>query len=335
MAQSRAIADKTRIQIERKKAVPPEPSPAAELEAFDPSQIDVLLPPLLARHAPITDDDREAFALLLTDTQAEALGTRTQAADIRALAMVWAPKIDTAIREQPAAVQGYPSERFVYMLECVQALHGAIRTDEEKRSKVGSVRTVGDAVRAQAKLGRDALYRPLRTYAGQRQAERAALATAYGTVDTDDNLLLSLTSLAKLGQEWLTRPEKTSIVLAKAAGLNSAVVAATLGEAKKLKAAMSDKTMHGAVRSVDSVTVNRLEGRLTYELLEARRIFKDANERTGLVANLVPSKAVRNVFIRKTAAGGEEDAQPDPTTPADGPADGAAKPDAGKKPPKG
>lgn len=175
--------------VKKKKVVPTNPTKPAkaphvvELDEFDPSQVDTVLSMLFARHEPITDDEREAFGLLVSDAQADELGSRTQASDIRALAVRWAPVIDAGVRDHGAAVEGFSSARFVHLLERTQALHLAIRDDEDKRNKVGSVRTAVDSVRAQAKTARDTLYRALRTYAGQRAAEREALAAAYGTAD--------------------------------------------------------------------------------------------------------------------------------------------------------
>ena len=325
MAQPRAVKKKKAVPTKPTKPTKPAKAPhVVELDEFDPSQVDTVLSMLFARHEPITDDEREAFGLLVSDAQADELGSRTQASDIRALAVRWAPVMDAGVRDHGAAVEGFSSARFVHLLERTQALHLAIRDDEDKRNKVGSVRTAVDLVRAQAKTARDTLYRALRTYAGQRAAEREALAAAYGTADPDQSLLSSLAALGKLGQAWIDRPEKTSRILATTAGLTPGVVAATLDAAKKLRSALGDKTMHGPVRVSDSATVNRIEGRLSSELQEARRIFNEANRRTGLVPKLVPSEAVRHVFERRAGAPAEPDA------PA-----GAESPVVAVAPPKG
>lgn len=309
MSKSRTTS--TNKKTERSKEPRGKP---ADLDAFDASQIDVVLPQLLSRHAPITDVHRAAFAGLISDAQADALGARSQAVDIRAQAMRWAPILDAGVRAHPQVLEGYTSERFVHLLERTMALHQAIRADEQKRNKVGAVKTAADEARTIALSNRDALYRSLRAYAGQRQAERSALSAAYGTSKSNEETLTSLTALAKLGAEWIDRADPVGKILAKTAHLTPELLAAALDAAKKLKEAMSGATMEGGARAQDSATVNRLEGRVCYELLEARRIFNNANARTGAVAKLVPNPSVRHLFVRKAgAAGSSEEPADDPT----------------------
>lgn len=299
---------KSRTTPKKKSQKTPQGKPwhVAELDAFDASQIDVLLPQLAARHAPITDAHRAAYASLISDAQADLLGARTQAVDIRAQAMRWAPILDAGVRTHADVLQGYTSARFVHLLERISALHQAIRADQEKRSKVGEVKAAADAARTAATTARDACSRALRSFAGQRTAEREALAAALGTSKTDETLLVSVTALAKLGQEWLELADESSKILAATAHLTPALVAATVDAARKLKEAMSGATIEGGARAKDSATVNRHEGRLTFELLEARRIWNDASVRTGLVPKLTPTASVRHIFVRKTGPGGVE-----------------------------
>lgn len=108
---------KSRTTQKKKSQKTPQGKPGhvAELDAFDALQIDVLLPQLSPlRAAPITDAHRAAYGSLISDVQADALGGRTQAIDIRTQAMRWAPIIDTAIRTHADVLQGYTSERFVH-----------------------------------------------------------------------------------------------------------------------------------------------------------------------------------------------------------------------------
>jgi len=294
---------------------------AAELEVLDSSQADALLARLLAQHPSITPGHRTAFASLLTDAQADDFGKRTRGADVRAEALRWAVQIDSSLRAYPGALSGYGAARFVYFLECARGLHDALGADDKKRQKLDLARGAADSVRGSAAATRSKIASVLRTFAGRRVGERNDLAAALGTSDTPDKIGLSLTALAKLGNTWLDRTDADSKILAETAGLTAGTITAAVNAAKSLQTAAAGASMEGRARPTDTPPVNRAEGRLLFEMIEARRIFNEANAQTGVVPKLSPGASVRHVFVRKTSAAGvEEDIADDEPPAGDAPA---------------
>lgn len=291
---------------------------AKEAAPLDPSRAEAVITKLLAQHPPITQAQREAYSSLMAPAQADELGKRTRAADVRDDAVRWAIRMDHTLRTYPGALRRYSAARFVHYLERTRALHEAIRAEEHRRKKVDTARDAAQSERDAALAARKELESALRTFAGRRQKERDAVKAALGLTDTPENIGKSIAGLVALGKEWLSRPDQTSKILAAEAGLTAEIVEAAAQAAEVLRAASAGAMVEGRARGNDTPPVNRAEGYLLFEMLEARRIWSEANERTGLVEKLTPSPSIRHVFGRTPRdADDAADAPEPPAAPAE------------------
>ncbi len=271
---------------------------AGDMPPLEASRAEAVLTKLLAQHPPITNAQRAAYSALVEPAQADELGRRTRAADVRDDAVRWSIQMDETLRAYPGALRRYSPARFVHYLECVRGLHETIRTEANKRAKVDTARGAAEIERGAALDARKELESALRTFAGRRSAERDDLKSALGLTDTAENLGKSITALAALGQRWLSRDDETSKLLAAEAGLTLDVIQSATQAAAVLQAASADAMVEGRARANDTPPVNRAEGRVLFEMFEARRIWNEANERVGLVEKLTPSASIRHVFGR-------------------------------------
>jgi hypothetical protein len=303
------------------KNKPSKKAPAAEeaqAAVLDASHVDAALKKFLAQHPAISDAQRAAYSALIDPEQADELGKRTRAADVRDEAIRWAAQMDGALRMYPGAFRRYSPARFVHFLECTRTLHKVIRAEDEKRSKVKVARGTAESERQAALDARKDVISALRTYAGQRPKERQELKQATGVTDSLENLAKSIAALVALGQRWLGRQDETSKILATEANLTADVLQAATDAAAGLGTATADALAEGHARSKDTPPINRAEGRVLLEMLEARRIWNEAHERSGLVQKLNPGPAIRHVFGRSPSAddGTEVEEEPSAAPPA-------------------
>src|SRR5579859_1849076 len=88
-------------------------------EATDAGETSALVESLRADTAPLADVERAAFESRISDADAEAIGTRTQSADVERNAAAWAKIIKPWIH---LAIVRYGIARFRYFLELIAAL---------------------------------------------------------------------------------------------------------------------------------------------------------------------------------------------------------------------
>jgi len=257
---------------------------------------------LRARWPELTVIERSAFAQLVPEAQADALGKQTRAVSVLSQGLRWAVKMDTALRTYPGALASYSAMRFAYYLECLSRLQGELETERGKRAKAQAARTEAMRLREDALMTRKRLVRRLYTFAGAREAEREEVTAALGSSETDEHLAESLRSLAKLAQTYMGRADPESKVLADTAGLSHGDIHAALLSARALASSNSDVQLEGYLRLNDSAVVNRAEGRLLWEMREARRLFNEAHEENPVVPKLEPGAATRHAFVRKQKA---------------------------------
>jgi hypothetical protein len=316
---------------QKKPGVKPAPPPAPQSALADEPSTDdatkkaaAVLARLLARWPALTEAQRAAFRSFFSDEQADELGKKSRAADVRDEGARWAVLIDAALREYPSALPRYTPVRFAYYLECLQALHDAIVAEETKRAQRGEARDSAQTAREEALEVRQELRSTLRTYAGGRKEERAAIAKAYGTIDTDDNLAGSLKKLADLGEKWLGRKDESSRILAENTGLTKDLVDKARRCAGALTAKGADVSLEGRATVKDTPAINRIEGRFTWEMLEAGRLFAEANQKNPLVQKLVPGPAVRHLFKASSTVTEGGDAEPGVEAGGEGAGEGGA-----------
>jgi hypothetical protein len=259
-------------------------------------------------------EEIEAFLSLANEPQCAELGSQTRAEGVLGDAVRWAVAIDTAKREHPEALVGYSDTRFAFFLGRISALADALDAQRARRGKKGEAEGGAQSASQAAKACREALISKLRSFAGFREAERRDLAGAIGTAESEDSLAKSLSKLADLAESWLKRKDKASETLAKSAGLAAADVSGARKQAHALAGAAADATMEGGGGPKDSPAVNVAEGRVLFEMREARRLFDEARAKNPLVARLAPGPSTRHVLGRRS--GGGQEAKP----PEEGPA---------------
>jgi len=261
---------------------------------------------LKARWPVLSDKETEAFESLIGDAQADDLGRRTRSQDVLREAARWAGIIDEALRSYgDGALKDYSPRRFAYYLLATGELTEAIAAETRRAGE--SKRTGAEATRSLATRARKETIERLSTFAGMRPVERNALDEAAGP-DQDhaaalgggvDLLVRSLRALAYLEVDWLERNDPASQVLAENAGLShdDALELRSFAEAlstRKLAAALA-----GPPAAKDTPTLNRLEGRVLFEMREARRVFAHAHSKSHVVPKLEPHGGIGHIFTTK------------------------------------
>src|SRR6185295_3964296 len=110
----------------------------------------------------------------------------------------------------PHDLRGYTAKRFSFYLGRLGALADAIDRDEARRDTKDDAHGAQGSAWEMATNSRSALVSKLRTVAGSRREERAALTVAIGRADDEDNLSRSLIALADLADAWLARKDGSS-----------------------------------------------------------------------------------------------------------------------------
>lgn len=269
-------------------------------EQYDPSTDRATLGVLLARRGQIDDAHREAFDELISDEDRARLGIQTKAQGALHDAVAWAVQMDKAFTEYPAIVsQHYSPERFQYYLDRTAALAELVTAESNRRGAGRGTRTTAEQREKAAREKRETLIDALKGFAGERRAEKEALAAATGQTGTAELLGTSIANLAALGRKWLARKDAKAVIQAKSAGLTAALVTDTLKAARALTDAASTAQLAGRLPATDSPEVNLIEGTVLHEMGEAERCFRNIRKKTLLVGRLVPGTATRHVFGAK------------------------------------
>lgn len=251
---------------------------------------------LAARWPAVSGAEIEAFDSLCSTSQCEDLGKRTKSADVRDEAVRWAIQMDGAMRAYPGALSAYSPKRFAYFLHAVHSLALEIEIESGRRQRIGTLQTAAENAREAALKARGQTIERLATFAGNRATEKATLARAIGSAETNDLLARSLRALAHLEVEWLELMDPASKVLASAAGLLQNDADELQALALSFSSRASEASMEGRRAFTDTPTINRIEGRVLFEMREARRIFGAAHEVSSVVPKLQAGRALRAVF---------------------------------------
>jgi hypothetical protein len=302
----------------KSKAAPAAQPTAESIDVIELSRIGATTARLRSQWPPLTLEEREAFRALATDTQRSKLGKQTKAQGVLREAVAWASQIDRELRLHPDVAEHYTPIRFAYFLERLHGLHERVTAEREQRTQRGATRGAKDSHRTTAVQARRRLLRRLLTFAGKREAELTEIAGAQGTIDTEENIGLSIGALAKLARQWMARTDPLAKIQAKNAGLTAARVEVALKAAKGLVSTSTDATLEGPDAARDSPLVNRDEGDVLLEMDEAMNRFADAQEENEAVRQLSPGAATRHVLgSRKAGKASDEPAAPAaPAAPA-------------------
>ncbi len=272
---------------------------------------------LLAAWPPISDVDREAFASRAPDAVCDALGARTKSLGVARDALGWAKTIDAALRAAPAAVRPYSAPRFAWLLENVVALLDARAAEATSTKTASTTRDGASSVEAVARAVRNELLLLLEELAGEAADDLPALEAARGSAATHGALAASLDALADVAAGWLASKDPHARALVAASGLAQGDVDRARAAALALVSASSSTALGGRVDARDSAALNRIEGRVLFEMRAAMAAFANANARDKTVARLVPGAGTRGAFSHpKTAATAPTPAAPAPSATA-------------------
>jgi len=323
MATSKANSPKKQGTKPASKTTKNAPQGAAAAKA-PATRTDIVLAGLTPNQPALTHVQRAAFTAKYTDAACEEIGGRTKSEGVLGDAVGWAPIMAKALKTHAAPLRRYSLGRFAWFLECVRALADARELQRvEGSGAIASKLHVEQAQRV-ALTAREDLLETLGELTDGNEHEQETLAAAAGTTERPDRIVASLGSLAKLARGWLNRKDDASNELVQSVGLTFAEVESAERAAENLAAATADKTVEGRVVTRDTPAINRVEGRLLWEMKAASRIFARANARNKEVPKLVPGPATRNVLAPRAAKAQKDGATGDAAKGAIGAGTGEA-----------
>jgi len=294
------------------KEAPDLPPPSVD---YDPSTGRAILACLFPRWPSLEPRHRRAFQALGNDLERSKLGTRTKGLGVLQDGITWATQMDEALCQYgTGALKFYSSARYVYFLETLTALADQLAAARAQNKNVGAARGTAASRRESALAARAALLSPLRTFAGGRAPEGAALDAAIGVIYPDDRLGESLADLAALARKWLVLTDEDSVVLLAEARLTADLATAAITAAKELTGSAADAKLEGYIAGNDPPLVNLAEGGVLFEMKEAMRLFGEAHDKYPAVKKLSPGPATRGVLMRHEAKKPEAP-PPKPVTP--------------------
>ncbi len=246
-----------------------------------------------ARYGPISASVAGAYAAQISVADAEKRGKETKAAGVLREARAWVPIIHRVLSS--GARVRYTESRFVYFLMSIDALARAV--DGSGKRGAGTTLSLAEA---RVREARNVLLEILEAIVLGNDDAEAELRDARGISDRTDELLKSLRSLIELTETWLAKTDPISVALVESVRLTQADIDTARVAADALGASMKDKTVVGVERTNDTAEVNRLEGRVTFEMAVAMRAFSAAAKQ-GQGEKLVPGPATRHL-LTPTAA---------------------------------
>lgn len=248
---------------------------------------------LLLRLPPLADAQRDAFRDQVSDARCDELGARTRSDAVHRDAMAFLETMAPVLDQHDDHVRRYGKARFAWFVECVVEL-------ERARSRQAAVRddtkpiaeAVGHATERARALRTD-LKHVLRLLASDSAADEQEIEAAAGSVD---DLVASLRGLAKLAERWLRRTDREGKALVASVDLRSGDVDGAWAAAEDLQDAIDRAAGRSPQSERDTVSVNRAEGRVLFEMRYAMRAFDHASESNEDVPKLVPGPGTRDAF---------------------------------------
>lgn len=254
---------------------------------------------VLARHPALSDASLRAFAGQITEAAAETRGHETTAVGTLRDARAWVVTIERVILS--GATVRYSLARLLYFLTAVDALARAL--DGISTASAGTALSLAES---RARVARNSLLEALESLVLGNEEAEAELSEKRGSTERVELIVTSLRSLTEMAEGWLAKSDEESLALIESAQLNTDDVARAREAADALGASALAKTEAGAERARDSASVNRLEGRVTFEMAVVMRAFNAAAAR-GVGERLVPGPATRHLLMpsatkKKTSA---------------------------------
>jgi hypothetical protein len=303
-----------------KKSATTSPAPAAPAKTTaatrgEDAPIAVAAGALLAAWPPISDVERGAFQSRAPDAVCDALGTRTKSAGVARDALAFAKIIDATLRATPTLVRPYSPARFAWFLECLVGLLDARAAAAADTKKASTTRDGASALEATARAVRNDLLAILEDLAGEADDDRAALDAARGGSTSRAEIAASLASLADLAAGWLACHDASSRALVAASGRQQGDGDRARAASATLVSASSGAALGGRVDPRDTAAVNRVEGRVLFEMRAAMSAFSNAHARDKSVPKLSPGAATRHALTPGKAAAAATEPANAPTAP--------------------
>ena len=271
---------------------------------------------MLAGRAALTDRMRDAFRSQCTDARAEQLGGETKSALVLSEARKWCVIVDHVLTHlRPGQVIRYSADRLTFFLECVSELADTIASEGGRAVAAGAAAGSAAVAEQRVRAVRNDLVLALTEIADGNQALETELSVARGESDTPSTVLDSLRSLADLGTKWATSFDPTLHALTQSVGLTRDDMSAATAAADALAGALGGKTTSVARRGSDSVAVNRIEGRVVFEMGKAMAPFNDAAAR-GIGQTLTPGPATARVLASQSRRAKDKKPAPAAGAPA-------------------
>jgi hypothetical protein len=301
---ARATAKSTAKATSRATSKPKSPAPSASKAAFTqivaPS-VDRVELAMLAWRPQLESRMRDAFRSQCSDARAEELGLVTKAVGVLAEARQWCTVIERTLTHLvPGQTVRYSADRLTWLLENVAALADTIASEGGRAAGAGSAAGTAAVSEQRARARRNDLLLALQEIADGNATLETELAAARGTSETPTAVLASLRELASLGLRWATSFDPNIHALTESVGLTRADLGAALGAADALEGAPSGKTTSPARSGKDSAAVNRIEGRVLFEMGKAMAPINDAAAR-GIGDKLTPGPATSRVLSRRAS----------------------------------
>lgn len=251
---------------------------------------------MLASRPHLPDRMRDAFRGQCTDARAEQLGTETKSGGVLAEARKWCVVIEhTLTHLRPGQLVRYSSDRLTWLLECVADLADTMASEGGRASAAGAATGNLAIAEQRARATRIDIALALEEIADGNGQLEDDLGKSRGKTDTAANLLASLRSLVDLGTSWATSFDPHTHALTESVGLTRDQLTSALAAADALAGAIGGKTTTTARTGKDSAAVNRIEGRVLFEMGKAMAPINEAAAR-GVGEKLTPGAATARVL---------------------------------------
>lgn len=249
---------------------------------------------VLARYAAPSDASLRAFAGQINEAAAETRGQQTTAAGVVRDARAWVPIIERVVLSR--AEVRYSLTRFLHYLTTIDALARAL--DGATTAGAGAALSLAES---RARVARNNLLEALESLALGNDEAEAKLSEKRGSTQRPDLIVTSLRDLIEVAEGWLANKDDEAVgALIESARLDASDIARAREAADALGTMALAKTVAGAERPRDSAAINRLEGRVTFEMAVVMRAFNNAAAR-GVGERLVPGPATRHLLNPKPA----------------------------------
>lgn len=307
-------APKAKPAAKASKSVAPKAAPT-KIAAPSGDRIELSM---LASRPHLQDRMREAFRSQCSDAHAERLGGETKSAGVLAESRKWCAIIEHTLSYlRPGQVVRYSADRLTWLLENVADLADTIASESGRAQAAGAAAGSAAVAEQRARAVRNDMVLALTEIADGNDGLEAELSVARGEATRPADVLTSLRSLSDLGTRWATSFDPTVHALTESVGLTRADLTAALAAADALADALGGKATTAPRTGRDSAGVNRIEGRVLFEMGKAMAPVNDAADH-GIGQALTPGPATAAVLSTRKRKARETAPVPAPSPPGAG-----------------